>query len=184
MTGGFKCIYMFSDKRTKFLNFKKFPKSWFSVAPWDIYLLTQITNINFLYTSTNNNSATTSINVTTKTQIAIHTLLNSSLTSLYMYNDASFYQLDKAGIYISSFSCLYTNNRVNIFTACQSSIYSSSYLFPGSLWVERELREFFNLNIYYLKDTRRLLTDYTVKQYDMETYKTTSYDTILQELYY
>ena len=49
--------------------------------------------------------------------------------------------------------------------------------------MERELREFFNLYIINLNDTRRLLTDYLVRENNDMNYKTMSYDLISQDLY-
>jgi Ni,Fe-hydrogenase III component G len=59
-------------------------------------------------------------------------------------------------------------------------------LFLGSQWIERELREFYNILYIGLTDTRRLLTDYTSLTTDdsYTNYKTTSYNLLTQDIYY
>jgi hypothetical protein len=50
--------------------------------------------------------------------------------------------------------------------------------------VEREVLEFFDVYIWGLRDSRRLLTDYTSLNIDNYSYKTTSYDGLTQNLYF
>lgn len=52
--------------------------------------------------------------------------------------------------------------RIYLSVKCFSNNISSvSTLCPNAIWLERELMEFSNLSINNLKDTRRLLTDYS-----------------------
>lgn len=187
MVGVSKLKFPYSDIRNKFLNLKTFEKTWFSPFPYDIFMGVDINSVVFFKSNTLNNINTLSVEVTTKRQILYHILLNTNLMSLYTYIDASCYYTKKYFIYISSFSCLYTNNRVNFYAKTKATnhpiIFSSSSIFLSSQWVERELREFFNIFIVNLTDTRRLLTDYMESTTKMFDYKTTSYDLLTQDLY-
>ena len=183
----YRLQYSYFDSRNKFVNLKNFEKTWFSPFPWDIFVSLNSNNLIFLNSSTLNNVNTLSLQVSNINQINYHNLLNSSLMSLYTYIDASCYYTERDFIYISSFSCLYSNARVTFYLknllTTHPTIFSSSSIFLGSQWVERELKEFFNLYFINLNDTRRLLSDYMGLDLHYSTYKTTSYDLITQDLY-
>ena len=187
MVGVYKVKFLYTDSRNKFLNLKHFEKTWFSPFPWDIFMGVNDNNLVFFNSSTLNNINSLEVEVSNNTQIIYHNLLNTNLISMYTYIDASCYNTEENFIYISSFSCLYTNTRVNFFLKHNleqyPTIFSSTSIFLSSQWVERELREFFNLFIINLNDTRRLLTDYMSFNISLVNYKTTSYDLITQDLY-
>ena len=187
MAGVFKPRYGISDARIKFLTLKRFKKTWVSPFPLEIFLNVNKNNLCFLTSTTINNVNTLSVKVSAHSQITQHNLLLSSLSSLFTYYDASCYKDTDTFTYMSTFSCLYVNTRINFFInnllTDTPSIVSSSNIFLSSQWVERELREFFNLLVINLNDTRRLLTDYTIYKVDYTDYKTLSYDLISQDLY-
>lgn len=87
---------------------------------------------------------------------------------------------------ISTYSCFLTSERLNILLPVKNNVnlFSISSLFKSTIWTERELSEFNNVNYVSLKDSRRLLTDYTNSHsINVNTFKTTSYDLINQDLY-
>jgi len=59
---------------------------------------------------------------------------------------------------------------------------SLSLIFFGFSWVEREVKEFFNIFFWGLKDTRRLLTDYVSSSTNNSEYKTTPYNHLIQDI--
>lgn len=60
-----------------------------------------------------------------------------------------------------------------------SNITSISSIYNSSVWVERELSEFNKINFIGIKDSRRLLTDYTIFNINNNN----SFNTIISELY-
>jgi NADH:ubiquinone oxidoreductase subunit C len=61
---------------------------------------------------------------------------------------------------------------------------SLSKSFSSFVWVEREIKEFYNVSFLGLKDSRRLLTDYTVITPEYNSYETRGYNNIIQDLYF
>lgn len=112
-------------------------------------------------------------------------LLKNSLNNLYFNIDLGFYlNTDEQKIFKAHFSCILTSERLNINILTKKQLSTISTLFKSTLWVERELQEFYNINFYNLKDSRRLLTDYTYqKSLNNKEYKTTSFDLITQNIY-
>ena len=87
----------------------------------------------------------------------------------------------------SANSCFLSSERLHVVTSVfglTNQVGSISNIFQSTTWVERELKEFSGLIFNNLRDSRRLLTDYT-HHYNLftQTYKTTSYDQITQDLY-
>lgn len=178
------------DKRQRFVHVKKkhiVEKYWVATYPFEIFLGNSYLDTISLKTSTVSNANHLHIVVTGKKQIKLHNLLSSSLQNIYTYIDASCYKNVSKFIFISSFSCLLRNTRISFYLNLHEtklpSLYSSSKLFKGSTWVERELSELFNINFIGLRDTRRLLTDYTLNINENSEYKTSNYEFITQDLY-
>ena len=188
MVGVYKNKFFFCDLRVKFLILKRFKKTWFSSFPWEIFLENDNKNLYFLFSQTQNNINTLMCETTPFYQLIQHTLLFLNYNSLFSYTDASCYKFSNTFVYITNFSCLYNNTRVFfLFKTPNKShlnFFSSSFLFPASQWVERELRELFTLSFYNLNDSRKLLSDYTQFSPQHLLYKTNSYNLISQDLYF
>lgn len=194
-------FYFFSaDKRQKCMHIKKeHPynillkdwKSWSMYFSLDMFLPSNNIvkgnrRVSFLKSNSVNSVNTIELKLLSiKDQIYRHLMLYTNLSSLFYLNDATYYK----DTYISSFSCYLSYSKLNFFISINTlnlpvtTIYSSSYIIPSFSWVERELREFFNIYYIGLCDTRKLLTDYTELSYNTESYLTASYDLILQDLY-
>lgn len=107
--------------------------------------------------------------------------LRTESMRLYVPLDMSYINNTESAVTVSScyltgfFIVTYTNGR---------ELLSLSNIYSSFTWVERELKEFSELLFLGLKDTRRLLTDYTIATADYTSYKTTSYDGLTQNSYY
>lgn len=187
MVGVYTTKFNYRDIRNKFLILKHFGRTWYSPFPWEIFIENKNQYFHFLYSHNINNINTLFVASSTLSQPVQQNLLLTNLNSIFTYIDGSCYKTETNFIYLSSFSCLYTNTRLTFILnnkiSSHPTLISISALFLGSQWVERELKEFFNLFIINLSDTRRLLTDYTTEVLNTENYKTTSYDLISQDLY-
>lgn len=154
--------------------------------PWEIFLEKAISkkNILVLLTGAPNNSFF--IGGSSRSVLIWQLLLKAKLTHIYAYLDSSCYKSYGDLVYQTSYSCLYINSNITFITStADRSIFSISNIFLASQWVERELREFFDISIVNLTDTRRLLTDYTFGDTaKFNGYKTTSYDLVVQDLYF
>jgi NADH:ubiquinone oxidoreductase subunit C len=96
----------------------------------------------------------------------------------------SFYSKNSDHVLQSHYSCFLTSERITVNAKVLKNIKTVSTLFRSTLWVERELQEFFLVNFENLKDSRRLLTDYTYqKLLNNRVYKTDSFDLISQNVY-
>ena len=163
-------------------------KYWAYSYMFELFLLSPSSSYNFICSQSTLNSNHLQLHSKSNNQLLIHNNLYFSLHNIYTYVDASFYVTQTTGIYISTFSCLFHHSRISIFNHLeftkQLTLTSTSNLFRGACWIERELKEFFSLNIKNLLDSRRLLTDYMVDtKVSNNEYKTTSFDLITQDLY-
>lgn len=94
--------------------------------------------------------------------------------------------LPQSSTLINTYSCFLTSERLNIVANLKNAkiLPTISNIFKSTTWTERELMEFNVLKFSNITDSRRLLTDYTYHQVlTLQTYKTTSYDLIYQDLY-
>lgn len=184
----FKNIYFYNDIRQKFKTFKIFKKTWFSPFFWEIFVETQNNPINFIYSHSLKNVNLIICKNTPTTQLTQQLLLFTHYNSLFVYIDASCYKLSNNFYYLTNYNCMLTNSQILFVTKLHKnfnlSIFSVSTFFLGSQWVERELKEFYNLFYVNLNDSRRLLTDYTNNFNTFNFYKTTNYSLISQDLYF
>ena len=108
---------------------------------------------------------------------------NAYPTTLY---DLSGVYFDKKYLYSLVFSNTFTSRRWLFLTELDTlSIISLSPLYECSIWLEREVSELDFLKINLLKDTRRLLQDYTLiasRHLNPNLYITKSYNNIIQDL--
>jgi hypothetical protein len=109
--------------------------------------------------------------------------INAYPTTLY---DLSGTYLEKRYLYTLGFSNNFTSRRWLFLTELKTlSIISLSSIYECSIWLEREISELDSLKINLLKDTRRLLQDYTLiasKYHNPNLYVTKSYSNIIQDL--
>ena len=109
--------------------------------------------------------------------------INAYFTVLY---DLSGVHQTKKYLYTLAFSNIITSRRWLFITELSSfSITSLSTLYECGVWLEREISELDSLKISFLKDTRRLLQDYTISTFKAKTTHlsiTKSYNSIVQDL--
>ena len=85
----------------------------------------------------------------------------NNLNCVVIYNLDSL--IIKSGAYNNIFSALQTfffDLKIFIKHTFTGSLKSISNVYQSNLWVERELKEFNNVNFYNLMDTRKLLSNY------------------------
>lgn len=101
--------------------------------------------------------------------------------------DSSFWLLDTR-IHNLTYvlSCYFTNiffiisSPVGVMSNCNSL----SRVYTSFVWLEREISEFSNIFFKGLRDSRRLLTDYTLKYSNQDSsYKTSSYSSLIQDIF-
>lgn len=186
--------YYITDTRQK--EFKVFPKKskfsnyttlqdpyivWKQPKPLEtVMLLDQIKNIRF-YTSTTAPANYLHVNITNPQHYWFYLYLRLNSARVYTPLDMSYIPALKSSCTVAS--CYLTNFSVVTHTR-QAVISSISTIFSSFNWVEREVREFSNTHFYGLRDTRRLLSDYTVQNVDYDGYKTLSYENVTQNLYF
>lgn len=184
------------DQRAKsiFINNKK---SWFFSYNFEDILVYQNNKKNIMSLKSKNIYNVGLVEFYTNNNY-IHLIANNMLliniANLYTFIDSSIISKLNAFsklVYITTVSCLLQNLRIIYYTnVYNNKIYSCSNIFKGSQWVEREIQELNSVIFYGLTDTRRLLTDYTVKDVNNLAVLEegvagvyTSYNHITQELY-
>lgn len=121
------------------------------------------------------------LNISTTKQIFNTVLMQQVMLNRLPYLVDAYAIMSKTHSVFYVFNCFYSNKFTNFFTPIQQQKYLSiTSLYKSANWVERELKEFSNLYLINLQDSRRLLTDYT----SFKT-KTTPlyYDLITQEVF-
>lgn len=102
------------------------------------------------------------LNLATTKQIYNTVLLQQSMLNRLPYLVDAYAITNKTSSVFYIFNCFYSNRFTNFFFPAISETYLSiTSLHRSAGWVERELKEFSNLYITNLHDSRRLLTDYT-----------------------
>jgi NADH:ubiquinone oxidoreductase subunit C len=98
-------------------------------------------------------------------------------------NSLSFSNLDIAvatdlkSVY-HSLQTFFFDYKILVYLKYTTNLYSSSTIYSGNLWLERETKEMNNINFIQLPDTRKLLSNYT---YNNELIYT-NYNGILNEV--
>lgn len=89
-------------------------------------------------------------------------LLNkNNLTSLNFYNlDITNYKIINKYKYFVSYQSIFFDFKILIDSTINNPIHSLSTINKGSLWLERENKEFSSLQYTNLNDTRKLLSNY------------------------
>lgn len=113
-----------------------------------------------------------------------HLCLRVNLTKVYFPRDMFCNINDSKVFLLVPTSCYLTNYNVMVHTEFLTGdpVKSLSLIFFGFSWVEREVKEFFNIFFWGLKDTRRLLTDYVSLSTNNSEYKTTPYNHLIQDI--
>lgn len=203
----FKLKYFFVDARQKKISFilknyknkfKKFSfyKDWenlkldqLTIVGWSfnkplesMLLLKSYNNLKF-YTTTINNSNTLSIQINYTDYYKFLSTLKINTHTLYSPVDLTSHTAHDT-IVTSVITC-YSSNIYMIFhtnLSKKAKYKSLSPFYQSFTWMERELKEFALIQIINLRDTRRLLTDYTSNL--VNDYNLTSYNNLTQDLYY
>lgn len=87
---------------------------------------------------------------------------------------------------LTGISSYFTNNYFKLMFQLNEQIInftSISNIYSSFTWVERELSESNNITFLNLKDSRRLLSDYTLLKTNPNDYNTTSYNILTQDIY-
>ena len=154
---------------------------WLQPKPFDPLMLLDLKKPIKFYTSSIDSSNFLRIELSSKDIFWFSLFLRLNCDKLYTPMDSSY--ISQKETTISAYSCLLTGFFLLFFSKCDV-MWSISRLYSSFSWVERELREFYKLNVIGLNDTRRLLTNYTATSYNYEDHKTTSYDNIIQNIYF
>jgi len=105
-------------------------------------------------------------------------ILKNSLHSLYFYiADMTVLKKISNHLFISHQS-IFFDIKVLLEIKILTTFVSISSLYQSSTWLEREIKEFTTTNIFNLKDTRKLLTNYNYNQ----TINYTNYNNITNDL--
>lgn len=169
--------------------YKDFPDKEFKILlttlPLETFILTQEYNSVKFYTNTTSTSNFLNISLNIKNYFYTILYLKFNLNKLFFPLDMTVFEDKKKLYFYNIFSCYYWKNFLNIKWVINKNFLtpSISNIYPSYNWVERELKESFNIYFVNLKDSRRLLTDYTNVSYDYITYNTISYDLSTQNLY-
>lgn len=154
--------------------------------PYDSIFLTRfLGNLTF---GTNTLTTTDSISLVVNRDIHywLTVFLRFEISNLFFIQDFTFYgeNMHELGV-ISSVNCYFFNFSVLTFgqKSFSSEFPSLSGIYPGCIWMEREMGEFFNIFFLGLKDARRLLTDYTERPNTTSFYRTSMYSGLVQDLY-
>lgn len=184
----FTSIFYKTDFRQQFKTFQyktKIINYWVSAVDFNFLILMFYYNNVRLTTSTLLNKHL--LNINTNNNNLIFLLLKSSYNSNYYNVDMTFFKKSADSLLISYFSNIINYEKVLITTNIlhnKNHLNSLSNLFQSTIWTERELQEFHYIIFLKLRDTRRLLTDYTYsKLLNISSLKNESYSTIYQDLY-
>lgn len=146
----------------------------------------KVFKFSILNTSSYENKNTTNIYVTNTSYIYVNLFLKNSFNSLFVNIDIAVSQVNN-NLLTVHYSCFLTNEKIIIylnFKNPNNSVKSLSTMFFSTNWVERELQEFNHIKFLGLKDSRRLLTDYTYNKNLLSSdYKMDSYSLISQNLF-
>ena len=202
----FKIHYLFVDIRQKKISFilknyknkfKKFSfyKDWeklkldqLTIVGWSfnkplesMLLLKNYNNLKF-YTTTINNPHTLSLQVSYADYYKFLSTLKINTHTLYSPVDLTFHGVYNTVI-TNTITCYSSGIYMIVYTNIDKKIkYKSlSSFYQSFTWMERELKEFSSIQIINLKDTRRLLTDYTSNL--TNDYNLTNYNNLTQDLY-
>lgn len=160
-------LFYFRKKNNKFIQNKffvqqNFLSDVFVLKPVNSIALVSVGSLQVLYVKVSLNN------------LFFNTLyLKLSLTSLYTPVDIS--NISNKDMF-TLFTCFFNFSYLSYLTTFCSQYRSLTTIFPGLVWVEREIKELTNYVITGLKDTRRLLTDYFQFEYETEEYLTKSYN--------
>ncbi len=134
------------------------------------------------------NSASKVVCVVTNTFLPVLgvNLKNDPLSYFTGINDLGGYFSPVQYTSITSFNNWLTNQQtIAMVTTFGKIFFSLTSIYPSAVWLERELKELDRIWVRNLRDTRKLLHDYTLtaRKYNLDwAYVTNHYDTISQEL--
>lgn len=178
------CLTLQKKKKDNRIFFKivkiKEKEKKFWITPLDFSLFFVLNNIVYKNVSINSFNYSNIYNIKIKKYLYIHLLM---LKNIVKSNITLIDMCISKNNYINYyFSDIINNIRFNIFYNINkySNLVSISNLYSSATWVERELIEFNNIKFIGLKDSRRLLTDYTCIY---NNYKDNNYNIIYQDLY-
>lgn len=85
----------------------------------------------------------------------------NNLNSLYFFNlDATVIEGKNYNTYFVTTQTIISDFKILIKILFSNKLQSVSQIYPGNTWVEREVREFYNIFFTNLLDSRKLLSNY------------------------
>lgn len=189
---GVKYYFCIVDDRLHFQTFV--PKTKFYTSDelttitevWPLHTLLLISPVRYnIMTSSVANASNLIVGVL-KNYYTFSLFLKTELNSLYFPMDLSVFSertsvLQNIAVHYSDY--LSSSSTTLLSFVEDAQLYSLSNIYQGFTWVERETKEFDTITFIGLRDTRRLLTDYTFLT-DEEEYRTLGYNLTTQEVYY
>jgi Ni,Fe-hydrogenase III component G len=132
---------------------KKFSNS---MLWWLDYSILNTNNIRFKYLLTNNVFSVSLLN------FFYFMLINKkNLNALFFYNlDAVIKKNINRNTLFIAYQSIFFDFKILIDVNFSKNISSTASIYPGNSWVERELKEFNQVNVLKLNDSRKLLLNY------------------------
>lgn len=125
---------------------------------WFEINLLNTNNIKFKYLL---NSNIFFLNLSYKFYYFYHLICKYSLNTLLFSNlDTTLIKSKNNNIYYNSSQTIFCDFKILLNVNIQDTLISISSIYRGNIWVEREIREFYNIFILNLNDTRKLLLNY------------------------
>lgn len=124
---------------------------------WIEFFSLQITNVKFTYNHIDNINKLIISN--SYINLLFTVLKNSTQTTFFSIVDYSVVSANnKYAVYVAQ--SFFKNIKLNIFIDVKNQLLSLTNLYYGNMWIERELKEFSNIYVLNLYDTRKLLLNY------------------------
>lgn len=113
-------------------------------------------------------------------------LLKLQFNNLFFPVDMTYYLKTNSRAVLVGITSYFTNNYLKLMFQLDEqfiNLTSISNIYSSFTWVERELSESNDITFLNLKDSRRLLSDYTLLKTNLNDYNTTSYNILTQDIY-
>lgn len=165
-------------KKVKTLKFYSFTSVFISILAY--------TSLTLIKSNTNNSSMYIVKVLPQYLSLTNLLLLSEPNSNYFVLNDLSGFFFKNIYYYSVNIFNIFLNQRfLFLLSSNVSKLQSLSSIYFAATWLERELAELDGILFYNLKDTRRLLQDYTLytRRYGRDnSYKNIQYNTLLQDL--
>lgn len=174
-------IFPQKSKYAKYTSLKDPYLVWAQPKPLETLVMLDLDESIDFYTETSTGANFLHFSLPNTSHYFFYLYLRINSARVYTPLDLSYIKELRSSSLVSScyFSSFFLVTHTN-----HTTLDSISTIYSAFNWVEREVLEFFDVHILGLRDSRRLLTDYTAFSVDNSSYKTTSYDGLTQNLYF